>query len=138
MSAQQGRWLVGSASIVGLVLFYLFQRVNVAALIGIDGKTAMFLFNKTFRFVVNDGLMVGLIYALFGQRRLVYFALAVQVFGIFFVLLPYFVLKLYFHASNGPLISFLHRLILNPTLMILLIPAFWLQTRNQQSANESV
>jgi exosortase F-associated protein len=133
MTSQQTRWLIGVASLVGLIVFYLFQKINIASLIGIDDKTASFLFNKTFRFIWNDVLMIGVIYALFGQKRFVYFALAVQVFGILFVLLPYFVLKLYFHAGNGPLISFLHRLVLNPTLMILLIPAFWLQTRQERN-----
>lgn len=133
MTEKQTRWLVGVSSVVALIALYVFQRINVASIMGIDGKTATFLFNKTFRFVVNDVFMIGVIYALFGQRRFVYFALVVQVFGILFVLLPYFVLKLYFHASNGPLVSFLHRLVLNPTLMILLIPAFWLQTRQQRN-----
>jgi exosortase F-associated protein len=133
MTAKQVRWLIGIASLLALIVLYLFQRINLAALIGIDGKTAAFLFNKTFRFIWNDVFMIGVIYAFFGQKRFVYFALAVQIFGILFVLLPYFVLKLYFHASNGPLISFLHRLVLNPTLMILLIPAFWLQTRQERT-----
>ncbi len=131
MSSIQLRWLVGLACLVGLVIFFLFQKINIAALMEIDGKTSVFIFNKSFRFVLNDVLMIGVIYALFGQRRFVYFAIAVQIFGVLFLLLPYFILKLYFHASNGPLISFLHRLVLNPTLMILLIPAFWLQSRNQ-------
>ena len=133
MTELQKRWLIGIGSLVALIVFYVFQRINIASLIGIDGKTATFLFNKTFRFVWNDVLMIGVIYALFAQKRFVYFALAVQVFGILFVLLPYFVLKLYFHAGNGPLISFLHRLVLNPTLMILLIPAFWLQNRQESN-----
>jgi exosortase F-associated protein len=132
MSSKQTRWLVGIISVSGLILFFLFQKFNVASSIGISDKTAMFVFNKSFRFVLNDVLMIGVIYALFAERRFVYFALLVQAFGVLFVLIPYFVLKLYFHASNGPLISFLHRLVLNPTLMILLIPALWLQTRNQK------
>lgn len=133
MTPKQTRVLIGFVSVLGLLMFFLFQRVNVAGWIGVDGKTSAFLFNKTFRFIWNDVLMIGVINALFGQKRFVYFALMVQLFGILFVLLPYFVLKLYFHADNGPLISFLHRLVLNPTLMILLIPAFWLQTRHERN-----
>ncbi len=126
------RWLIGLSSVAGLLLLFLFQRINLAAMLHLDDTTAMFIFNKTFRFVVNDVLMIGIIFSLFAQKRFILFALAVQVIGIVFVLIPYFVLKLYFHTGNGPLVSFLHRLILNPTLMALLIPAFWLQTRNRK------
>jgi exosortase F-associated protein len=77
--------------------------------------------------------MIGLIYALFNRKQFILFAFLVQAFGLVFILTPYFILKLYFHAGNGPLISFLHRLILNPTLMILLIPAFWLQLQNEKN-----
>lgn len=127
------RWLIGLSSVAGLLLLFLFQRINFAAMLHLDGATAMFIFNKTLRFVVNDVLMIGIIFSLFAQKRFILFALAVQVIGIVFILIPYFVLKLYFHTGNGPLISFLHRLILNPTLMALLIPAFWLQTRNHKT-----
>jgi exosortase F-associated protein len=129
MSNQSWKWIVGLTSGVALVLFYMFQRTNVSDVLGIANKTTAFVVSKTFRFVVNDVLMIGVIYALFGQKRFVYFALLVQVAGIVFLLVPYFILKLYFHANNGPLVSFLHRLVLNPTLMMLLIPAFWLQSR---------
>ena len=126
------RWLIGLSSVAGLLLLFLFQRINLAAMLHLEGATVMFIFNKTFRFVVNDVLMIGIIFSLFAQKRFILFALAVQVIGIVFVLIPYFVLKLYFHTGNGPLVSFLHRLILNPTLMALLIPAFWLQARNRK------
>lgn len=129
MNTTPMRWGLGMACGAGLILFFLFQQANVAALAGIEGKTAVFLFNKSFRFVLNDLLMIGIIYALFGQKQYIYFALVVQAFGIVFLLIPYFVLKIYFHSGNGPLVNFLHRLVLNPTLMILLIPAFWLQSR---------
>jgi exosortase F-associated protein len=129
MSARSWRWIVGITSGIALVLFFMFQRIDISNFLGIANRTTAFIVNKTLRFVVNDVLMVGVIYALFSQKRFVYFALFVQVAGVVFLLVPYFILKLYFHADNGPLVSFLHRLVLNPTLMMLLIPAFWLQSR---------
>jgi exosortase F-associated protein len=86
-----------------------------------------FIVNKSIRFLANDALMIGLLYALFTERKYVLFALWVQLAGFVFFLIPYFVLKLVFEANNGPLVSFLHRLILNPTLLIMLIPAFYYQ-----------
>jgi exosortase F-associated protein len=129
MKTHTWRWIVGFSSSICLVLFFMFQRNDMAGLLGIENQTSAFIVSKTIRFIVNDVLMIGVIYALFGQKRFVYFALVVQVAGIVFLLIPYFILKLYFHADNGPLVSFLHRLVLNPTLMMLLIPAFWLQSR---------
>lgn len=127
MSTNSWRWLIGLTCLTGLVFFFLFQRFNMAAFVGISGKSFVFIFNKSIRFIINDALMIGVIYSLFLQKRFIYFALMVQLFGILFILIPYFILKLYFHTGNGPLVSFLHRLVLNPTLMILLIPAFWVQ-----------
>lgn len=118
----------GVFSVAGLIAVFLFQRVDVAAWVGFgETKLSHFLFNRTLRFLLNDALTIGLIYALFEERKYVIFAVYVQLTGLVFFLLPYFVLKLYFPSYNGPLISFLHRLVLNPTLLMLLIPAFYYQ-----------
>jgi exosortase F-associated protein len=120
------RIVIGIFCITGLVSVFLFQQFDVAALIGVVEKVPRFFINRTIRFLLNDALALGLIYALFRERKYVVFALYVQVAGVFLFLLPYFILKIYFPRYNGPLISFLHRLILNPTLLMLLIPAFLL------------
>ncbi|MDH5251478.1 MAG: exosortase F system-associated protein [Cyclobacteriaceae bacterium] len=122
------RIIIGALSIAGMVTVFLFQRVDVASLIGV-GEPAMqrFLINRTIRFLMNDAFAIGLIYALFKERKYVIFSLYVQVAGVVLFLIPYFVLKVYYPGYNGPLISFLHRLILNPTLLMLLIPAFYYQ-----------
>ena len=134
MKAGWKRWVIGCLSALLLVIVFVFPARNLAQSLGIDSKDAAFMVNKTVRFVVNDLLMIGVIYALFGKRQYVWFAVVVQVAGIVLLLIPYFVIKLYFHASNGPLVSFLHRLVLNPTLMLLLIPALWLQQQNDKSS----
>lgn len=120
--------VVGTLCVIGLLFVFLFQRIDLAGLLSLAERSIdRFLINRTIRFLLNDALAVGLIYALFGERKYVIFSLYVQVAGIFLFLIPYFILKLYFPAYNGPLISFLHRLILNPTLLMLLIPAFYYQ-----------
>jgi exosortase F-associated protein len=121
------RWLTGVAAVSGLVLVFLFQHVDL-----ISGHLAgdtmwVFVVNRTIRFLANDFLTILLIYALFFERKYVIFALWVQAAGLVFVLIPYFILKFQFPRYNGPLISFLHRLVLNPTLLLLLIPAFYYQ-----------
>ena len=122
------RVVVGTLCVIGLLFVFLFQRIDLASLLSLAERPIdRFLINRTIRFLLNDALAVGLIYALFGERKYVVFSLYVQVAGIFLFLIPYFILKLYFPSYNGPLISFLHRLILNPTLLMLLIPAFYYQ-----------
>src|SRR5687767_3140168 len=120
---------IGIFCIGGLVAVFLFQRWDLAGIIGIDTPINRFLFNRTIRFLLNDAFTIGLIYALFVERKYLIFALYVQLAGIVLFLLPYFVLKIYLPSYNGPLISFLHRLIVNPTLLMLLIPAFYYQKR---------
>lgn len=122
------RIAIGILCFLGLLSVFLFQRVDVAGALG-AGNTgiAKFLVNRTIRFLVNDALAIGLIYALFATRKYVMFAIYVQLFGVVAFLIPYFILKLYFPAYNGPYLNFLHRLILNPTLLLLLIPAFYYQ-----------
>ena len=122
------RIFIGVLSVIGLVLVFLLQRVDIATMIGVgDAAIDRFLFNRTIRFLLNDALTLGLIYALFVERKYIIFSLYVQVAGVVFFLLPYFVLKIYFPSYNGPMISFLHRLVMNPTLLMLLIPAFYYQ-----------
>ena len=121
------RIVVGIVCVAGLVAVFLFQQVDVAALMGIDTRMSRFLVNRTIRFLLNDAFALGLIYSLFYERKYVIFALYVQIAGTLLFLLPYFVLKIYFPSYNGPLINYLHRLILNPTLLMLLIPAFYYQ-----------
>lgn len=113
---------------MGLLLVFLFQRVDMAGAMGVHSKAIVhFIVNRTIRFLLNDALAIGLIYALFASRKYVMFAIYVQIFGVVAFLIPYFILKIYYPAYNGPYLNFLHRLILNPTLMLLLIPAFYYQ-----------
>ena len=122
------RIAIGVLCCLGLLMVFLFQRVDVAAAIGVDNTgIARFLVNRTIRFLVNDAFAIGLIYALFATRKYVMFAIYVQVFGVVAFLIPYFILKVYYPSYNGPYLNFLHRLILNPTLLLLLIPAFYYQ-----------
>lgn len=95
------------------------------------GNPARFILNRSIRFVLNDVLAIGLIFALFYERKYVIFAMVAQLMGMFLFLIPYFILKVNYPGYNGPLISFLHRLILNPTLLLLLIPAFYFQKQSR-------
>lgn len=124
------RILIGTSCIVGLILIFLFQRIDIAGLMGITSSaTLKFIVNRSIRFLLNDALTIGLIFAIFHERKYVVFSIVVQLIGLVFFLIPYFILKIQYPSYNGPLISFLHRLVLNPTLLLLLIPAFYFQKK---------
>lgn len=124
------RKLIGVVSITGLIAVFLFQQLDAAKAIGIEGSgVSRFIFNRSLRFILNDGLSIALIYSLFGARKYVLFAIYVQLLSLVFILIPYFIIKLNYPYYNGPLINFIHRLVLNPLLMLLLIPAFYYQQR---------
>ena len=126
------RIVIGVICVAGLVVVFLFQGVDLAGVLGFGSlATHKFFINRTFRFLLNDAFAIGLIYALFQERKYVVFSLYVQVVGMVLFLFPYFILKIYWPRYNGPLISFLHRLILNPTLLMLLIPAFYYQRKKE-------
>jgi exosortase F-associated protein len=125
------RWTIGILSVIGLLVTFLFQRVDVASFLGAEDKALRFIINRSIRFLLNDAFAIGLIFALFHQKKYVVFSLWVQAIGVIVFLIPYFVLKIQFPSYNGPLISYLHRLILNPTLLLLLIPAFYYQKRRE-------
>jgi exosortase F-associated protein len=130
------RIILGVVSVSGLLLTYLFQRLALAQYLQLgNSETVYFIVNRSVRFVLNDIFAIGLIYALFPFRRYLMFSLAVQVFGTGFFLLPYFILKIILPHYNGPMISFLHRIVLNPILMLLLIPAFYYQQLKEKQKN---
>jgi exosortase F-associated protein len=123
------RIAVGVFSVASLVLVFLFQRQDVASLLGVEANVWRFIINRSIRFIINDVLAIMLIYSLFYERKYVLFAVWVQLIGMVFILVPYFIIKFNFPGYNGPLVSFLHRLVLNPTLLLLLIPAFYYQKK---------
>ncbi len=91
--------------------------------------------NKVFRYLLNDLCAIAIIYGLFGERKYVRFAFYVMTFGLVFILPIY--LLLFFAQPEGysSMISHLHRLVLNPVLMMLLIPAFYYQKFQSKAGN---
>jgi exosortase F-associated protein len=130
------RYLILGISLVGLVAVFLFQEIDLARQLGMSGRSVdRFIVNRTFRFLLNDLFAIGVIYGLFHEKKYVLFSVWVQVVGTIVFLIPYFIVKLNYPSYNGPLINYLHRLILNPTLLLLLIPAFYFQKNSQSFGN---
>lgn len=118
-------------SLAGLVLIFLFQEYSIGAiLLGIKSPSGEFIANRTFRLLCNDLCMLLLISAWFRDKSVTRLAVIIQAID-FFILLPlYLWFKLTWEGPSeisSPLLSQFHRMIVNPTLMILLIPAVYFQ-----------
>ncbi|MEZ4972138.1 MAG: exosortase F system-associated protein [Cyclobacteriaceae bacterium] len=125
------RWriVIGILAVCGLFAVFVFQRLDVATtMLGFEQTGILrFIINRAVRFIVNDGLTILLIYALFGERKYVLVAFYIEIISLVFILIPYFVIKINYPHYNGPWINFIHRLVLNPLILMLLIPTFYYQ-----------
>lgn len=95
-----------------------------------EGKEINFVISRLVRFIANDLLCILLIYALFNNKRYVVFGFYMQLFGLL-VLFPiyiYLTLNADTYADYSIVVP-LYRLVMNPILMVLLIPAFYFQQK---------
>ena len=122
----------GMVALIGLALIYLFQYTDFLFLT--TGQTFEpqyhFVTNRMVRIFVNDTFMLLLIYALFQDRRVVKLALYVQVIDLVVLFPLYLLLKLPAEGASelsSPFLAQFHRLIVNPTLMLLLIGGIYYQ-----------
>lgn len=127
------RALAFIVAIVGLVAVYFNQQFDYLGLTGRDFHPyTIFIFNKSVRYLLNDNLSILLIYALFYKKSYVIAGFYLELLGLLILLPLYFTLKLTYEGDteiSSPLFSFFHRLIINPTLMILLIVGLFYQQR---------
>jgi exosortase F-associated protein len=130
--------LLIATALIGLILIFLFQKVSYAGLwnlfapqaFSIENVNVVFIFNKTLRLILNDALCMLLIWSIFENRS--YFRVAFLLFMTELVLvLPiYFFFKLRLEGPSelsSPLLSQIHRMVVNPLLMFLLILGFMYQ-----------
>ena len=130
----QERVLIFFLSFLGLVTVYLFQQFSYAHFFSstIADRNLIFIINKSMRLILNDTLCLGLIYAIFYDIRYVKLGSLVQLAEMFLLLPLYFYFKLTLEGDSeisSPLLSQIHRLIVNPMLMILLMIGFYYQMR---------
>ncbi|HEU5290305.1 MAG TPA: hypothetical protein VFU05_06660 [Cyclobacteriaceae bacterium] len=129
------KYFLIAISLSMLLLVYLFQRVSFAGLINtflpeaiqIINPNFIFAMNKTIRLILNDVACIIFIYAVFEKQ--LYLKAAYYLFLIELVLLLplYLILKLNLEGDSelsSPLLSQVHRLIVNPLLMFLLMMGF--------------
>ncbi len=118
-------------AVVSLMLLYLFQRFNYAFYVSESfSSNTQFIINRTIRFFLNDLAVILLIYAIFNNKQLLKIAFGIQLIEMLIILPLYFYFKLSIEGASeisSPLLSFIHRIVVNPIIMLLLIPGFWFQ-----------
>ena len=134
LKQQHDRWIrisLSTLAIIILILVYLFQRTSLVGLLGGDTEAihpnVLFILNRTARMVLNDAACFVLIYAVFRERKYLKLAFVVFLIELLVILPVYLVIKLTIEGDSeisSPLLSQIHRLIVNPTLMILLMAGF--------------
>lgn len=133
----KNKWFVILGAI-GLIVVYVFQMklfydpLNDFRFNPKDPQAPEFdiwklIASKTIRYIFNDSFALMVIWGLFQNKNYMKFAVAVFMFG-FLILLPlYLFLVTHYYLETQSFLNHLHRLVLNPVLMMLLIPAFYYQ-----------
>lgn len=119
-------------ALTGLALIYLFQYTDFLWLATGRrfGQEYHFISNRMTRILVNDSCMLLLIYAIFRDQKAVRLAFFIQLIDLFVLFPIYLLLKLPGEGVSelsSPFLSQFHRLIVNPTLMVLLIGGIYYQ-----------
>lgn len=122
-----------------LLAVYLFQRFNylqfVADVVGHETSLhpwGVFVFNRAVRLTLNDSACLILIWAFFRERKYIRLAGLIFIFELLVILPLYCWIKLTVEGDtehSSPILSQIHRLIVNPMLMFLLMVAFLYQKR---------
>ena len=119
------RWLLGFTAVGLMALLYVFQS-NLLWLLPSDTdiKYLPFILNRFTRLVLNDTLCLILFLAIFNNRKELTLASVIFLVELLIVLPFYLVVKLTMEGDSeisAPLLSFIHRLIVNPLLMMILL-----------------
>tara|TARA_R110002096_G_scaffold403945_1_gene601607 strand:+ start:183 stop:629 length:447 start_codon:yes stop_codon:yes gene_type:complete len=139
------RILFIAGGVIGLIAVYLLQsyldfysmlfeleapnKIDYTAYQNV--KTLPFTVNKVVRYLLNDLFSIAIIYGLFYEKKYARFAMYVMFFGLFVLVPVYIFLFLNQFEGFSSMLSHLHRVVMNPVLMMLLIPAFFYQRKMQ-------
>jgi exosortase F-associated protein len=134
-------WLLALA-VAGIGAMFLFQGFDwLSVLFGIEAHPYVhFVVKRFMRLFINDTFMLLLIYAWFDDKSITQLAWKLQLVDTFILLPLYLVLKLTLEGDSeisSPLLSQFHRLIVNPTLMILLIPGVYFQRMHSKTQKDN-
>jgi exosortase F-associated protein len=143
MISKEKRIVLGLIGLLGLIGVYVFQyQIFYDPLNGLpltskglpdNFNAGLFAWQKLIRYLLNDGFAMLLLFALFPEKKYMRFAMLVILLGLIFLLPLYLILFTFFPETTYSYLNHLHRIVMNPVLMMLLIPAFYYQKRIAQS-----
>jgi exosortase F-associated protein len=124
--------------LLGLIVVYVFQRqlffdpfqdfiYNPQEPRYPEFNAVPYIITKVIRYILNDGFALLIIWGLFKNKNYMRFAMIIFSIGLFILLPIYIYLVLNHFHSTYTFLNHLHRIVLNPVLMMLLIPAFYYQ-----------
>lgn len=136
------KYILVISALAVLLAVYVFQRFNYFLFFrGITGFPSefhpytVFVVNRTIRLILNDTACLVLISAWFPERKYLRLAGYIFIFEVALVLPLYFWIKLSLEGDSEistPWLSQIHRMIVNPMLMLLLMVAFVYQRRKEK------
>lgn len=134
------RWFIAAVAISTLLGSFQVRGFNlIGAIMGnvyLPELPWMLVSNKLIRYLINDLAALALLWVLFQRRDFLQLAFWVLLFGLIVLLPIYLIGYFYFSDVLGTTLSYVHRLVMNPTLMMLLIPLFYHQQKMEKSQVE--
>jgi exosortase F-associated protein len=124
------RWIIGIAAIGSILIVYVFQRKLFWGQEYDQLQYLSFIVNRVVRLIINDSLCLLLFIAIFNRKQELKLASMLFAIELFLILPLYLLIKLTLEGDaeiSAPLLSFIHRLIVNPLLMIILLGGFLYQ-----------
>lgn len=132
------RYLLLGLALLILVMVYLFQRGSYANVwnqifpefLSIKSPNSIFIFNRCVRLILNDLACMVIIWFFFKEPKYLKAAFLVFCIELLVILPVYLVVKLNLEGPSelsSPLLSQIHRIIVNPLLMIILMIGFYYQ-----------
>jgi len=138
--------ILAAFALIVLLLVYVLQRFNyyqfLLNVFGVDVAPhpyTTFSVNRIIRMILNDSACLVLIWVLFSERKYLRLAGYIFIFELVILLPLYLWVKLTLEGDSeisSPLLSQVHRLIVNPMLMLLLMVAFFYQKRKENEIRQ--
>ena len=138
----KARVVVLVLSMFGLVLIRAFEEVlfydPFLAFFKSDFKNSklpifeaipLFL-GLVFRFSLNTIFSLAILYCFFKQKQMLWFASKLYVLALFVLLLAFFAIVFLFESPNYMVLFYVRRFLIQPMLLMLFVPAFYLQYRS--------
>lgn len=138
----KARVVVLALSMFGLVLIRAFEEVlfydPFLAFFKSDFKNSTLpifeavplFFGLVFRFSLNTIFSLAILYCFFKRKAMLWFAGKLYVLALFVLLLAFFAIVFLFESPNYVVLFYVRRFLIQPILLMLFVPAFYLQYRS--------